>query len=67
MNDTTLSKYIWEVKDKYKETSFLWDCYQIVYDRKISIRDIISVSQICADLFNPKWAHLEKVCILTFH
>ena len=45
----------------------LWDSYQIVYDRRISVQEIISVSQICADLFDAKYAQLEKVYILTFH
>ena len=45
----------------------LWDYYQIVYDRRMSVQQIISVFQICADLFNPKCTHLEKVYVLTFH
>ena len=47
----------------------LWYCHQIIYDsdRRISVQEIISIFQICANLFDPKYAHLEKVYILTFH
>ena len=42
-------------------------CYQIIYVRRISGLEIISVFQICVDLLDPKFTHLQKVDILTLH